>query len=112
MSPHRHRFLNANASLQKVGTDIQDNKCSWLVVQALELANPAQLKILKENYGEDNPKKIDKVKELFKTLKLEKVFRDFEEQSYKEIQQELDKLKLIPRDVFEILLKKIYKRDK
>lgn len=26
----------------KVGTDIEDNKCSWLVVQALHHASPAQ----------------------------------------------------------------------
>ncbi len=31
----------------KVGTDIQDNKCSWLVVQALKRANESQLNIIK-----------------------------------------------------------------
>ena len=31
----------------KVGTDIQDNKCSWLIVQALAKASPAQKDILK-----------------------------------------------------------------
>lgn len=31
----------------KVGTDIQDNKCSWLVVQALKKGTPAQLETLK-----------------------------------------------------------------
>lgn len=29
----------------KVGTDIQDNKCSWLVVKALEIVNPTQRKV-------------------------------------------------------------------
>ena len=28
----------------KIGTDIQDNKCSWLVVQALQRASEAQKK--------------------------------------------------------------------
>jgi farnesyl diphosphate synthase len=34
-----------------VGTDIQDNKCSWLVVQALDRATPQQRKQLEAHYG-------------------------------------------------------------
>ena len=30
----------------KIGTDIEDNKCGWLVVQALARVNPAQKQIL------------------------------------------------------------------
>lgn len=30
----------------KIGTDIQDNKCGWLIVQALKLANAEQRQIL------------------------------------------------------------------
>lgn len=30
----------------KIGTDIEDNKCSWLVVQALDRCTPEQRKIL------------------------------------------------------------------
>lgn len=30
----------------KVGTDIEDNKCSWLVVQALDHASPAQRAVI------------------------------------------------------------------
>ena len=30
----------------KIGTDIEDNKCSWLVVQALERADPEQRAVI------------------------------------------------------------------
>ncbi len=30
----------------KIGTDIEDNKCSWLVVQALEHANAQQRQVI------------------------------------------------------------------
>ena len=35
----------------KIGTDIQDRKCSWLIVQAMEKANPHQKKILNVSVG-------------------------------------------------------------
>ena len=35
------------AVIGKVGTDIQDNKCSWLIVQALQKASPTQLATIK-----------------------------------------------------------------
>lgn len=35
----------------KVGTDIQDGKCSWLAVVALQRASAAQRKIMEEYYG-------------------------------------------------------------
>lgn len=96
----------------KIGTDIQDNKCSWLVVQALIRATPAQKKVLEQNYGKWDDKKVAKVKALYTEMDLPKVFADYEEESYKKIQAELDKVTLMPRDVFELLLKKIYKRNK
>ena len=30
----------------KIGTDIEDNKCGWLVVQALDMATAEQRKII------------------------------------------------------------------
>lgn len=95
-----------------VGTDIQDNKCSWLVVQALDRVNKDERTILESNYGQWDDAKVAKVKALYQKLDMEGIFRAYEEDSYKLIQAELDKVTLMPREVFELLLKKIYKRSK
>lgn len=39
------------AVIGKIGTDIQDNKCGWLVVQALKLATPEQRQVLEVRCG-------------------------------------------------------------
>lgn len=96
----------------KVGTDIQDNKCSWLVVQALARATPAQKTILQENYGKWDDAKVAKVKALYKEMELEALFKNYEEDSFVEIQEELKKVTTIPHDVFTLFLDKIYKRSK
>ncbi|GAX20074.1 farnesyl diphosphate synthase [Fistulifera solaris] len=95
----------------KVGTDIQDNKCSWLVVQALERCNEEEKNVLRQNYGAWDDQKVETIKELYRTLDLPNVFAQYEEDSYQRIQKALDEIDL-PRDVFEILLNKIYKRSK
>ena len=38
------------AVIGKIGTDIQDNKCGWLVIQALRLATPEQRKLLEVSW--------------------------------------------------------------
>jgi farnesyl diphosphate synthase len=96
----------------KVGTDIQDNKCSWLVVQALNLCSPGQRKVLEKNYGQWDDKKVAKIKALYHSLDLPQVFADYEEASYARIQEDLQKVDCMPKECFDILLKKIYKRSK
>nr|KAG5702384.1 hypothetical protein BaRGS_002166 [Batillaria attramentaria] len=60
----------------KIGTDIQDNKCSWLVVQALTRASAEQRQILQDNYGQHDADKVERVKALYRELELTKVYED------------------------------------
>lgn len=96
----------------KIGTDIQDNKCGWLVIQALSIANPKQRKILEKNYGRHDNKCIEAVKKLYIELELEDLYKAYEEESYKHIQKLLAETNGMPVGVFEFLLKKIYRRSK
>lgn len=99
----------------KIGTDIMDNKCSWLVNQALLIATPEQRRILEENYGHKDKAKEAKVKALYDELKLEQRYKDYEETRVREIRSMIDAIdesEGLKKSVFEAFLAKIYKRSK
>lgn len=96
----------------KVGTDIQDNKCSWLVVQALQRATDDQRAVLEANYGRDDPHAIAAVRALYDDLALQAAFEEYETQSYNDLNAAIDEQTLLPPCVFRALLQKIYKRIK
>lgn len=102
-------------TLGKIGTDIQDNKCSWLVNQALKIVTPEQRKLLDENYGRKDKACEARVKELFQQLNLEQLYRDYEEKVVGEIRERIaavDESRGLKKSVFEEFLRKIYKRSK
>ncbi|XP_071582953.1 farnesyl pyrophosphate synthase [Heliangelus exortis] len=97
----------------KIGTDIQDNKCSWLVVECLRRVTPAQRQILEENYGCKEPEKVAKVKELYETVGMRAAFQEYEESSYQRLQDLINQhSSRLPREIFLGLAQKIYKRQK
>jgi farnesyl diphosphate synthase len=99
----------------KIGTDIMDNKCSWLINQALEVATPEQKKILAENYGQKNSEKEAVIKKLFDEMGLAQRYNDYEEKRVGEIKKmitEVDESEGLKKSVFEAFLGKIYKRTK
>ncbi|KAK2794570.1 Farnesyl pyrophosphate synthetase [Onygenales sp. PD_12] len=98
----------------KIGTDIQDNKCSWVINTALKRCSPEQRKVLDESYGRKDAALEAKVKALFNELELEKVYREFEEEQVGKIKSligALDESEGLKKAVFESFLAKIYKRD-
>ncbi|ETV63685.1 hypothetical protein H257_19385, partial [Aphanomyces astaci] len=93
-----------------IGTDIQDNKCSWLVVQALARASDAQRATLKEHYGKNDASSIQLVKDLYVALDLEGVYRAYENDSYDTLCKLIGGVTNMPTTVYHMLLSKIYKR--
>lgn len=99
----------------KIGTDIMDNKCSWLVNQALAICTPEQKKILEENYGRKDKDSEAIIKKLYNDLKLEQLYLDYEEKVVGEIREKIAKIdesEGLKKEVFEAFLSKIYKRSK
>lgn len=99
----------------KIGTDIKDNKCSWVVNQALLHANEEQRKLLDENYGKKDDESEKRCKQLFKDLNIEKIYFDYEEDTgaklRKQIEQ-IDESRGLKKEVLTSFLNKVYKRSK
>ncbi|KAL9373292.1 hypothetical protein Peur_032912 [Populus x canadensis] len=69
----------------QIGTDIEDFKCSWLVVKATEICNEEQKKLLHENHGKLDPANAAQVKALYNDLNLQGVFADYESKTYEKL---------------------------
>jgi farnesyl diphosphate synthase len=99
----------------KIGTDIQDNKCSWLINQALSRVTPEQRALLDQVYGRKDKELEAKVKTLYNELQLEQIYKEFEEKRVQELREKIaavDESQGLKKEVFEAFLAKIYKRTK
>ncbi|KAL4887215.1 isoprenoid synthase domain-containing protein [Aspergillus karnatakaensis] len=63
----------------KQGSDVAENKCTWLITRAMELGNDKQRTVLIENYGATESRKAEAVLTLYEQLNLESVYRQYEE---------------------------------
>ncbi|KAJ5688666.1 farnesyl pyrophosphate synthase [Penicillium macrosclerotiorum] len=97
----------------KVGTDIQDNKCSWVINEALIRCTPCQRRILDESYGRKGKIYEDRVYTVFCELGMKKIYQEFEEQRIQELRQMIsliDESEGLRKDVFTTFLSKISNR--
>lgn len=96
----------------KVGTDIEDNTCTWLIVEALKRVSPSDRVVLEENYGRKESECAERVKAIYRKNNILEEFTKFEQQSYATLRSMIDEADHMPIGAFEFLLSKIYKRDK
>jgi len=95
----------------KVGTDIQDGRCTWLAVVALQRASPEQKALLADCYGSKDPEKVAAVKELYEQLGLPSTYATYEDESYNIISTHIQQVSRgLPHKLFFKLMGKIYKR--
>ncbi|CAG2117492.1 unnamed protein product [Medioppia subpectinata] len=103
------------AIIGKIGTDIEEGKCSWLIVTAFQMCDKQQREFIETNYGIKDGDCVRRVKEFYNKLNLKDVFHKEEEKQYKEINVLIDNLKaksqLSPK-IFTEFLNRIYKRKK
>ena len=100
------------AVIGKIGTDIQDNKCGWLIVQALKKCDTTQREALQAHYGRDEAASIEKVKGIYTALELTAQYEAYETAAYERLTTAIAKVQQVPSKVFDDLLARIFKRRK
>jgi len=99
----------------KIGTDIKDNKCSWLVNKALQLVTPEQRQTLEQNYGRKDDECEKVIKQLYRDLNLEQLYKEYEAEAVKGIRAkiaQIDESNGLKQDVLENFVKKIAGRSR
>ncbi|CDO91830.1 unnamed protein product [Kluyveromyces dobzhanskii CBS 2104] len=99
----------------KIGTDIQDNKCSWVINVALQKASAEQRQVLDQNYGRKNAESEQKCRAVFDALNIEKIFHDYEEETATKLREKIanvDESRGFKAEVLTLFLNKIYHRKK
>ncbi|KAK5576248.1 hypothetical protein RB653_007389 [Dictyostelium firmibasis] len=99
----------------KTGTDIQENKCCWLICKAITLVDDNQLNQLKQNYGINNDLSVSKVKSIYNEINLPDHYQKYENEQFNLISEKLQKLSetsIQKSEILLFLLKKIFKRNK
>uniref|UniRef100_A0A0D9WAK1 Farnesyl pyrophosphate synthase n=1 Tax=Leersia perrieri TaxID=77586 RepID=A0A0D9WAK1_9ORYZ len=105
-------FADPNA-IGKIGTDIEDHKCSWLIVQALGHADNNQIEVLHKNYGKKDSSSVSEVKRTYASLDLKDIFSEFERRCYNHLVTSIEAQKdHAAREILKSFLKKIHQRKK
>jgi len=95
----------------KIGTDIEDGKCSWLVVTALSICSPTQRQLIQDHYGLKEPSSVELIKNLYRELDIPQLYVAYEEASYKDLSKMVENIEHdLPPSVFQGFMDKIYKR--
>lgn len=100
--------------LGKIGTDIQDHKCTWLCIEALKRMNAQQRNIYNACYGKEDEQSVESVKQLYRDLNLPEVYHDNQQVLYDECIVMINSANTrLPADaMFLPILKKLHGRDK
>ncbi|CAA19054.1 ER farnesyl pyrophosphate synthetase Erg20 [Schizosaccharomyces pombe] len=101
--------------LGKVGMDIQDNKCTWLVCYAEKFASADQLNLLRAHYGKAGSENIAVIKQLYHELQIPELYHKFEDDMVDSISKEIDLIDEstgLKKCIFTKFFQLIYKRSR
>ncbi|XP_065569766.1 probable farnesyl diphosphate synthase DDB_G0278823 isoform X2 [Artemia franciscana] len=97
----------------KIGTDIQEGKCTWFAAQALTHGTNEQKKYFQEYYGSQRDEDIRKIRQFYDEMDMKKRFEIHVEQTLSKIKSDMENLpENIPSDIFSKIMKALEKREK
>ncbi|KAJ5407217.1 farnesyl-pyrophosphate synthetase [Penicillium sp. CMV-2018d] len=88
-APAQKIFAERNG---KGGRDIRENKCSWLIVEALKICNEDQRAGLNARYGRVDEESVTEVKQIFNDLNMPEVFKTYQTGALKQIEEKIKSL--------------------
>lgn len=95
----------------KNGSDIQEGKCTWLAVVALQRATPAQRQVMEEYYGSSKAEDVARIKDLYEELQLPHTYSVYEEATYDLLRTQIQQVtRGLPHDLFFKILDNIFRR--
>ncbi|CAD1473054.1 unnamed protein product, partial [Heterotrigona itama] len=101
----RDDYLDCYTDVKSSGklgtTDIAEGKCSWLITVALQRATPEQRKVLEECYGDSDPEKINRVKQLYQEIGIPNTYAIYEEETHNLLNTHIQQISRgLPHDFF------------
>nr|ALL35408.1 isopentenyl diphosphate synthase [Psylliodes chrysocephala] len=94
----------------KAGSDIENSKCTWLAVKALEKFTPSQRKLFDKNYGKFDADAVTVIRNLYLELKLKEEYDTYEANFFKSVRSRGDLIKSPYSDVLAVLINKLEKQ--
>lgn len=79
----------------KAGTDIQEGKCTWFAVTALQHCSAEQREEFEACYGKPDASSVQRIKRLYEHFQLPTIYRDAERTAYDSI---VNRIKALPSD--------------
>ncbi|WKX89489.1 hypothetical protein Q1695_008836 [Nippostrongylus brasiliensis] len=77
----------------KVGTDIQDGKCTWVSVRAVQkLRGKAEYDAFKEHYGKHDDESVSKIRQMLSDMRIQEEFSNFEKKFCDKVKHDLDQV--------------------
>ena len=96
-----------------MGRPVQQGRSSVSKWQLMSDHVVSQLQpLLQANYGQDEEQAVQQVKRLYTEMELEPLFKNFEQESHSSLLRKIDEQTVLPKEVFSLLLAKIFKRTK